>query len=212
MSSPVGNCPQCGAKIEFRWTGALQTTCEFCQSILIRGDIDLQKVGEVADIPVDASPIQINTEGIWNNKPFTVVGRIIYEHDLGVWNEWHLLFSDNTSGWLSDAQLEWAITFQHNQTMSASEQYRVSVGQRFNWNGVDYEVTSRTMAKYRGVEGQLPFVYWNKDQVQFIDLRTQGMEFATLDFSEDPGLIFLGRFVDFEQLQLKNLKQFEGWF
>ncbi len=212
MSRPVANCPQCGAKIEFLWSGAVQTTCDFCQSILIRDDFDLKKVGEVADLPLDASPVQINTEGIWQNKAFSVVGRIVYEYQQGLWNEWHLLFMDGSSGWLSDAQLEWSINFQHSATMSAAEQYRIMVGNKFTWNNIEYEVTSRTMAKYRGVEGQLPFAYWDKQMVQFIDLRTQGMEFATLDFSENPGLIFLGRFVQFEELQLKNLKQFEGWF
>ena len=98
MSRPVGNCPQCGAKIEFRWSGAVQTTCEFCQSILIRTDFDLQKVGKMADLPADASPIQINAEGIWQNKAFTVVGRIVYDFFQGSWNEWHLLFQDGTSG------------------------------------------------------------------------------------------------------------------
>jgi hypothetical protein len=212
MSRPVANCPQCGAKIEFRWSGAVQTTCEFCQSILIRSDMDVQKVGVVADLPLDASPIQINTEGVWQNRAFTVVGRIIYEHSAGLWNEWHLLFTDGTSGWLSDAQLEWAITFLHNVTISGAEQYRITVGQKYKWNEVEYEVTARTMAKYRGVEGQLPFAYWDKESVQFIDLRTQGALFATIDFSENPGIVFLGQFVEFEQLQLKNLKQFEGWY
>jgi len=212
MSQLYGNCPQCGAKIEFRWSGAVQATCDFCQSILIRTDMDIEKVGVVADLPLSPSPIQVNTEGIYQNKAFTVVGRIIYEHDAGLWNEWHLLFQDGTSGWLSDAQLEWAITFQHELKMSQAEQYRVGVGHRFSWNSIEYQVTARTYARYKGVEGQLPFAYWDKEQVEFIDLRTNGMEFATLDFSEQPCLLFLGKFVEFEELRLNNLKRFEGWF
>lgn len=212
MSRPAGTCPQCGAKIEFKWSGAVQTTCDFCQSILIRGDIDLRKVGVVSDLPPDASPVQLGTEGIWMNKAFYVAGRIIYEHSVGTWNEWHLVFQDGTSGWLSDAQLEWAVTFPHNQTVSADQAHRITVGSKFTWNNVEYEVTSRTVARYRGVEGELPFQYWDKNNVSFVDLRTQDARFATIDFSETPALVFLGQFVDFEQLQLKNLRQFEGWF
>ena len=63
MSSPVANCPNCGAPVVFRWSSAVQTTCEFCHSILVRTDVDLQKVGEVGDLPPDASPIQIGSEG-----------------------------------------------------------------------------------------------------------------------------------------------------
>ena len=65
----------------------------------------------MADLPVDPSPIQIGTEGIYRNKPFVVIGRILYEYDQGGWNEWHLMFNDGTSGWLSDASPEYAVSF-----------------------------------------------------------------------------------------------------
>ena len=48
MSRFSANCPNCGSKIEFLWSGAVQTTCEFCKSILVRTDKDLTKVGEVS--------------------------------------------------------------------------------------------------------------------------------------------------------------------
>ena len=63
MSSPAANCPNCGAPVKFLWSSAVQTTCEFCHSILVRTDVDLKKVGEVADLPPDASPLQIGSEG-----------------------------------------------------------------------------------------------------------------------------------------------------
>ena len=36
MSQPGGNCPSCGAPVQFRWSGAAQTVCPFCRSILVR--------------------------------------------------------------------------------------------------------------------------------------------------------------------------------
>ena len=36
MSERVANCPNCGAPIKFLWSSAVQTTCEFCHSILVR--------------------------------------------------------------------------------------------------------------------------------------------------------------------------------
>jgi len=104
MTQPVANCPNCGAKIVFRWSSSVQTVCEYCKSILVRTDVDLKKVGQVADLPPDSSPIQVNTEGKYGNKAFVVVGRILYEYDQGGWNEWHVMMNDGTSAWLSDAQ------------------------------------------------------------------------------------------------------------
>ena len=47
--------------------------------------------------------------------------------------------------------------------------------------------------------------------MRFADLRTAGNEFGTIDYSEDPPLLFVGDWVEFEELQLKNLRLFEGW-
>jgi hypothetical protein len=213
MARPVSSCPQCGAKIEFRWSGAVQTTCDFCQSILIRSDMDWTKVGTMSDLPQDASPIQLNTEGVWKNKAFTVAGRIVYDHALGSWNEWHLLFQDGTSGWLSDAQLEWAISFHYAKAEKIPKEQQLFVHSVYTVDNVDYIVSARTRAVYRGVEGDLPFAYWDKKSaITFVDFRTPDNRFATLDYSENPPLLFLGQFVDFDELQLKNLRQFEGWF
>ncbi len=116
MSRFSANCPNCGSKIEFLWSGAVQTTCEFCKSILVRQGTDLTKVGEVADLPPEVSAIQIGTEGHYKNFSFQVVGRLIYQWEQGGWNEWHIVFGNGKSGWLSDAQAQFAITTQVTPT------------------------------------------------------------------------------------------------
>ena len=209
MSAPVSNCPNCGAPVTFRWSSAIQTTCEFCHSILIRTDLDLKKVGEVADLPPDASPIQIGTEGVLDKKGFVVIGRIIYEYEQGGWNEWHIVFNDNSSGWLSDAQLEYDVSWLAPQQQIPNGP--IERGSNCIWNNKTYIVTSITKAHYKGVQGELPFEYWDKSDVAFADLRTTTGDFATLDYSAKPPLLFLGRSVEFEDLHFKNLRLFEGW-
>jgi hypothetical protein len=209
MSSPAANCPNCGAPVKFLWSSAVQTTCEFCHSILVRTDVDLKKVGVVADLPPDASPIQIGTEGAYQNKSFVVVGRIIYEYEQGGWNEWHLVYNDGSSGWLADAQLEYDLSWLNNPPQPLPP--NASKGQTFQWQSKQYEVTSVTKAHYKGVQGELPFQYWDKSDLLFADLRTTSGEFATIDYSENPPLLFLGRAVEFDDLHLKNLREFEGW-
>src|SRR5207249_11624362 len=66
----------------------------------------LFRSGQVADLPPDPSPIQLLTEGVYKGKGFQVVGRILYEYEQGGWNEWHIVFSDGASGWLSDRSEE----------------------------------------------------------------------------------------------------------
>lgn len=208
MTQPTANCPNCGAMITFRWSGSVQTVCEYCKSVLVRTDLDLEKVGQVADLPPNSSPVQIGTEGVYGKRPFVVIGRIVYEYDQGNWNEWHLVMNDGVSGWLSDAQLEYAVTF---AAPGHSLPNSCKVGQIYNWNGQDYTISTITKAHYCGVEGELPFQYWDKSDVLFVDLMSHSNKFATIDYSEEPALLFLGESVDFDSLKLKNLRNFEGW-
>lgn len=211
MSQPTAICPNCGAPIVFRWSSSIQTTCDYCKSILVRHDVNLEKVGQVADLPPDISPIQIGTEGVYRGTAFQAIGRIIYSHDVGAWNEWHLIFSNGSSGWLSDAQAEYAVSFLATPQAplpSAAEVYR---GWEYEQQGVRLAVTTLTEASYEGVEGELPFQYWDKERCRFADLRSHDGRFATIDYTESPPLLFLGEFVEFESLGLTNVKLFEGW-
>jgi Domain of unknown function (DUF4178) len=210
MTKPVSNCPNCGARIIFQWSSSVQTVCEYCKSILVRTDVDLTKVGQVADLPQDSSPIQINTQGQFANNSFVVAGRILYEFEQGGWNEWHIVMNDGTSAWLSDAQNDYGIS-KPLPAANLPAAAQIQVGQQQIWNGQNYTVSVITPANYRGVQGELPFQYWDKTVVTLVDLRSNTRKFATLDYSDEQPALYLGEFVEFDDLRLKNLRTFEGW-
>ena len=214
MTQPAALCPSCGAPILFHWSSSVQTTCPHCKSILIRTDVNLEKVGVVSDLPPDSSPVQLGTSGVYENRAFTVAGRIIYDYDEGSWNEWHIVLnaanSAAGSAWLSDAQSQYAVTFAL-QAGPLPALAAVHLGDRFTWNKTALAVTAITEARYRGVEGELPFQYWDKQGVTFVDLRSTAGDFATLDYSDAEPLLYVGKMVDFDALRLKNLRAFEGW-
>lgn len=210
--SVQGNCPGCGAPVKFLWSGAVQSACEFCKAILVRKDVDLEKVGQVADLPVDASPFQIGTEGTFNNKNFMAVGRIRYQWEQGAWNEWHIIFNDGTSGWLSDAQDDYAISFLAKPpTPPPATPGELQRGQVFSWYNTNYVLTTLTRARYIGFEGELPFTTTDKSEMMFADLRSADARFGTIDYSESPPLVFLGQQVSFNDLKFRNVRFFEGW-
>jgi Domain of unknown function (DUF4178) len=210
MTHVSAQCPNCGAPLDFKWSSSVQTVCTYCKSIVVRTDVDLQKVGTVSDLPPDSSPIQIATEGIYRNQAFTVAGRIIYEYDEGTWNEWHVVMVDGSSAWLSDAQAQYCFTrATANKNLPGSG--AVHEGQQYTWDGVRFTVSVITNARYRGVEGELPFQYWDKTTARFADCLSAGGDFATLDYSDDEPLLYRGEIVDFDSLRLKNLRSFEGW-
>jgi len=209
----LADCPNCGAPVELRWANAVQTTCAYCRSVLVRHDAALEKVGEVSELPSLPTPIQLGTEGRWKGASFVVVGRIVYEYERGGWSEWHFVTNEGKSGWLSDAQLEYAVTFLADPAgaLPAQAPRGGLRGRRFALAGRTLEVTAVTTARYRGVEGELPFEYWDKRDVTFADLRGERGEFATVDYTESPPLLFVGELAEFDALGLTNLVRFEGW-
>jgi hypothetical protein len=210
MTGRTASCPNCGAPIAFKWSSSVQTVCEHCRSIVVRTDVDLKHVGMVADLPADASPIQLATEGRYRDKAFVVAGRIAYQYEQGTWNEWRIVLDGGAEGWLSDAQNDFAVSFRVKAERLPSV-HEAPLGHRLAWNGKQFTVMSRTLAHYAGVEGELPFEYWDKTDVTFIDLRSERMDFATLDYSDETPVLYVGESVDFDALQLRNVRRFEGW-
>ncbi|HYW14507.1 MAG TPA: DUF4178 domain-containing protein [Longimicrobium sp.] len=209
MSAPVANCPSCGAEIRFRWAGAVQTVCEHCSSILVRRDVDLAAVGRVSEPPPVTSRIHLGTQGTYQQRRFTVVGRIAYAWESGAWSEWHLAFADGRSGWLSDAQDEYAVTFAvpGAPALPPADTLRPGDAVPLGIPGGPFSVGTVTRARYAGVEGELPFEYWGKGDTPFVDLRSDKGTLATIDYSESPPLLFAGEFVEFAALALKDLRE-----
>lgn len=211
MTTRSTRCPNCSAPITFRWASAVQTTCPHCRSVVVRHDVDLRAIGEVSTLPDDSSPIQLGAEGRFEDRPFTVVGRIVYEHDGGGWNEWHIVFADNSSAWLSDALAEYAVSRLVAAPAGVPAVDTLTIGRGLVVGDARLVVSSITRARYAGVEGELPFEYWGRDDITFVDLRSEDGRFATIDGSETPPLLFAGRFVEYDQLGLKGCREFEGW-
>jgi hypothetical protein len=215
VTAKTAACPNCGATIEFRWSGAVQTVCPYCKAVLVRRDVDLEKVGMVSDLPPTSSPIQLGTEGRWQKDGFVVVGRIVYRYERGGWNEWFLRTTGGTSAWLSDAQGDLAISTLATGDVALPAASALQVGQSYTIDGTRFRVASLTRARYAGVEGELPFTTWDRDEALFADLDTAGDDeqrrFATLDYSDATPVAYVGTYVELEQLAARNLRRFEGW-
>ena len=210
-SSGSSACPACGAPIRFRWAQAVQTTCDFCKSVLVRHGLDLERVGQQADFPATPSPVQLGMQGRWGSRTFTVVGRLSYEWARGRWNEWYLRLSDGEGAWLSDAQLEYAITQEVAPGRPLPPPSEMSVGASIETTQGRFVVSNLTLAQYVGTEGELPFTTGDRALCWFADLISPDGRFATLDGSETPPLLFMGDPVTWDEMAPQGAREFDGW-
>lgn len=200
-------CPSCGAEVLFRSAVSVLAVCEYCRSTLLRKDLDIENLGRMAELMEDASPIQLGTQGRYRQQSFTVIGRIQLRYEAGLWNEWHIFFDNERTGWLGETPGACAISFLDLPPEECPLFDGLRVGERIRLQGRDFRVTNLEKPRCIAGEGELPFRVGAGYDTAVADLRGPGNAFATLDYSEWPPLCFIGEQTDFESLALTQLRE-----
>ena len=80
-------CPGCGAPVEFRSAQSAFAVCPYCQSTVVRQGETLARIGKMAELFDDFSPLQLFASGRIQDKPFTLVGQLQYSYTGRRWTE-----------------------------------------------------------------------------------------------------------------------------
>ena len=207
----VLSCPSCGAPVKF----ATQTTgygvCDACHSMLVRRDLDVDKVGETAAVQEDGSPLQVGASGSHGGASFEIVGRIQVRYPFGFWNEWYVLFGDGRDGWIGEAQGTYFVSARMEAPPPLPPFALLQRGNGLRVGDTPMIVTDARTAQVTGCQGALPFVQSSGYEAPLVDLHSASNKGATIDYSEDPPLLFVGEYVDFDDLHFANLRDIEGW-
>lgn len=198
-------CPSCGAPVVFKSAASVFAVCEYCQSTLVRHDQALEDIGKMAALVEDRSPLQLGAEGSYKGVHFALIGRIQLKYSQGIWNEWHLMFDDMRNGWLSEAGGEYVLTFAQYVEEALPKFSELKIAQRLVLASQAWTVSNIEEAVCIAGQGELPFKVGAGYPVATVDLRNKA-NFATLDYSETPPLLFVGEAVAFASLQLNNLR------
>ena len=78
-------CPGCGAPVDFFSAQSTHAICGYCRSMVVREGEVLKRIGKMAELFDDHSPLQLQTSGTWNGLDFTLVGRLQYKYGEGTW-------------------------------------------------------------------------------------------------------------------------------
>lgn len=205
----TARCPSCAAPVEFKSVASVLAVCDYCQSTLVREGEELANLGKMAALIEDRSPLQRGAEGRWKGRHFGLIGRIQLRWEQGLWNEWHLLFDDGKSGWLSESGGEHVISEPVWQPDALPPFSELHLGQGLSIAGRPYSITNLLTAECVAGEGELPFKVGPGYAAPVADMRDETGGFATLDYSDDPAkpMAFVGESVEFNSLAWNNLRQ-----
>ncbi|WP_375770986.1 DUF4178 domain-containing protein [Archangium gephyra] len=176
-----GNCPSCGAPVEFTAGTALVVVCGHCQTVVARQGKHLEAHGKIGAIVDTDSPLQLNAEGRIGRDAYRLVGHLQKDHGAGPWDEWYVEFDDGRTGWLSESEGAF-----HLLLASGTEPDLVledfEPGHRFTLQGHRLVVEERGHGHVVAAAGQLPSDVDPTADSHYVDATGPGGVFVTLDF------------------------------
>jgi ribosomal protein S27AE len=199
-------CPNCGAPVEFRSPASAFAVCSYCASQIVRDGESLARVGKSADLFDDHSPLQLGAAGRANGAAFTLVGRLQYRYAEGTWNEWHALFDNGRSAWLSEDNGRYVLAFDQPLPAGVPSAERLRAGGTLPIDGRAWSIASVVAATLIAAQGELPAAPRLKGAFVVADLRNPQGEVGTLDYSDPAAPVWsIGRAVALSELAMTGL-------
>jgi hypothetical protein len=158
--------------------------CPYCATTSEVTDSGLDPTGKAAKLAPLPTQFAVGMRGTVRGAPFQVLGRVRYNYEEGLWDEWYLAFDDGDAGWLEEDEGQYTLSRQERLRTPAPGFEEATVGTRFDLNGYPFFVTERVRARIAGAEGQLFFRATPGRPVNFVEGNVGG-KIAYLEYTED---------------------------
>ena len=201
-----GQCPSCGAPVEFTAARSVVVVCDSCETVVGRAGDALQNYGKVAELVRTESPLEIGVSGEYRGRKFEVLGRVQLRHEAGgIWDEWYASIGGDSWFWIAESQGKVHVTSARRlkpvELVPTIESLQVDTSVTLPSLGV-YRVAEVGLATVGFAEGELPRPIRPGTQYAFADLEGGSGRFATLDAGCEPGVVFAGQQVSYMALGL----------
>jgi DNA-directed RNA polymerase subunit RPC12/RpoP len=200
-------CPGCGAPVAFRSAQSTHAVCSYCRSTVVRSGETLSRVGRMAELFDDHSPLQLLAAGRFADRAFTLVGRLQYRSPSGNWTEWEAAFDDGTLGQLAEDNGAYVFSFptEFQRELPPAERFRV--GATTAVAGKPYTVTFNEQVSLVSAQGELPRLPPPGQPFAVVELRGADGEVLGIDYGQLPPSVSRGRAVRLEDLRLSGLRE-----
>lgn len=196
----------------FRSAQSAYAVCSYCQSTVVRQGEVLSRIGRMAELFDDFSPLQLMASGVLpGEKPeaarrFTLVGRLQYHSGTGPWTEWHALLDDGSSGLLGEDNGSFVFSRASELDRAVPAPEHLRLGGTTALDGKPFTVTADRPVTLVSAQGELPKLPELGRPFIAIELRSADGEVLTIEYDAEPPAVSRGRAVRLEELQLTGLR------
>ncbi|MEJ6021404.1 DUF4178 domain-containing protein [Ramlibacter sp. PS4R-6] len=199
-------CPGCGAPVEFRSAQSAFAICSFCRSTVARDGETLARVGKMAEVFEDYSPLQLMAGGRLEGRTFTLVGRLQYKGETGTWTEWIAMYDDGTQGVLSEDNGAYVFSQPSELGREVPPADSLRVGATTYVGNKPFSVASNVAVSLISAQGELPKLPPLGRPFAMVELRNADGEVVSVDYGSTPPVVSRGRAVQLEGLQMSGLR------
>ncbi len=203
-------CPGCGAPVEFRSAQSTHAVCGYCQSTVVRSGEVLSRIGKMAELFDDHSPLQLMASGRivlgGKEEPFTLIGRLQYKNEAGTWAEWAAYLNDGSMATLGEDNGAYVFTRPDPSIHNFPDANRLRAGTTTAVNGKSFSVAFAGQGSLISAQGELPKLPPLGQPFAMLELRSSDGEVLSIDYGTQPPHVERGRSVLLEDLKLQGLK------
>ncbi len=200
-------CPGCGAPVEFRSAQSTHAVCTYCHTTVVRDGETLKRLGKMAELFDDHSPLQLQAQGQWEGRPFMLVGRIQYRSSSGAWTEWQALFDDGERAWLAEDNGAYVMAREIKTERELPPAEALRLGAATAVEGKRYTVAANDSVTLVSAEGELPKLPPMARSFPMVELRSADNTVLSFDYGGDKPVATLGRPVALEELKFTGLRE-----
>jgi len=198
------HCPSCGAAHLVTNPGILMKICDYCRTAIYWDDESALRAGNKSlELPVSAR-FKVGASGKLKKESFRVLGRLVYAHDTGTWNEWYVEMQNGSILWLSEDEGELFLEKPFTLTKPVPPFGELQPGMEIALGSKIGVVEEIGKARCIGGEGEIPFQVEIGETYPYADGAGQDGSFSFgLEYDAGTGAprAFIGRI-----LELKSAK------
>ncbi|MGC4100240.1 DUF4178 domain-containing protein [Ferruginibacter sp.] len=207
MNQPrtILQCPACAAMVAFEWTSSNLKECT-CGRVLVKNNNTLTAENRLNAVTVKGYQIKPGTTGEWDDKTFSVLGK------MGVWFEesffsyWFIVFSNGTTGFLAEGYGLYSILQpEKNEVLNKTNLAVSSIGKTVN--ATNMQLQKKNSCYYWEVEGEIQVDDFSTYFDVYEYATTGGMLYTMFHWKENNIDTFINYPVSFDELKLKNIQQ-----
>lgn len=178
------NCPSCGGGVEVASKASRVAACPFCNSTLIVNADAIRALGKMALLAETPSCLAVGWPAQCLGRDIRVLGRLQYQYDAGLWDEWWVQFVDDGSyAWISQDEGEYTLEVAL-EGITAPTFEEVDPGDTFKLNGRRLRLMEKNSAVMAGMQGEIPLEAGPGKPMRYLDLAGKGVR-ATIEYFDD---------------------------